>query len=566
VYQKSNVAQSDGAVKERWDRARAAHLLEHYHQSGLSQEEFATQHHVPPRTLGHWIRREQGLEDDPQRVAFFESPAGVEFLHQMHLAAHLCFHQMGNSGLRLLGEFFDLCGLRPYLACSYGAQHAYSTTLRQHILEFGRQETERLGSAMPAKQITLAEDETFHPQVCLVAIEPVSNYIVAEQYEQQRDALTWNSVVSAATEGLNVTVVQVTGDGAKGLRAHALNELGAHYSPDLFHIQQDVGAAFYPALRGKVQHVASAIEQKQQEAAKWQACQEKVEQERAQGRKKPGPPVDYQKRIDQCHLYVESWEKIQQQWEERQEQAQQQQRQLSDTYHPFNLNTGAACKEKVAKRKLTACFDRLAEMAQQWDLGERSQQRLAKARRQLAHLWQTIAWFWVIVGLRLAPFDLNAAQRLAAERLISFHYLSLAAEKAGSPDERRRLHELAAAMRQQALARDGPLAGQDPEWLDQLDQTARQCAELFQRSSSCVEGRNGQLALRHHSFHRLDGGKLPALTVLHNFHIRRPDGTTAAERFFEAPPADMLTWLLERMPYPSRGAARRSADTTRQAA
>ena len=36
-----------------------------------------------------------------------------------------------------------------------------------------------------------------------------------------------------------------------------------------------------------------------------------------------------------------------------------------------------------------------------------------------------------------------------------------------------------------------------------LQTKARDCAALFQRSSSCVEGHNGQLSLRHHGLHRL---------------------------------------------------------------
>jgi Family of unknown function (DUF6399) len=57
-------------------------------------------------------------------------------------------------------------------------------------------------------------------------------------------------------------------------------------------------------------------------------------------------------------------------------------------------------------------------------------------------------------------------------------------------------------------------------------------AELFQRSSSCVEGRNGMLSLYYHRFHRLNIRSLKALTVVHNFHTRRADNTTAAERLF----------------------------------
>ena len=47
-----------------------------------------------------------------------------------------------------------------------------------------------------------------------------------------------------------------------------------------------------------------------------------------------------------------------------------------------------------------------------------------------------------------------------------------------------------------------------------------------------MEGRNGHLALKHHALHRLSLRKLGVLTVLHNYLIRRADGTTAAERFY----------------------------------
>ncbi|MFZ4676413.1 MAG: DUF6399 domain-containing protein, partial [Nodosilinea sp.] len=42
--------------------------------------------------------------------------------------------------------------------------------------------------------------------------------------------------------------------------------------------------------------------------------------------------------------------------------------------------------------------------------------------------------------------------------------------------------------------------------------------------------------MRHHSFHRLSPRKLQALTTIHNFFLTRPDGSTAAQRFFGHPP------------------------------
>jgi len=87
---------------------------------------------------------------------------------------------------------------------------------------------------------------------------------------------------------------------------------------------------------------------------------------------------------------------------------------------------------------------------------------------------------------------------------------------------------------------------------------ARECAQLFQRASSCVEGRNGQLALRHHSLHRISKRKLAALTTVHNYFSERDDGTTAAERFFGAKPRNLLEYVLDRVNLPGRSAQKRS--------
>lgn len=91
-----------------------------------------------------------------------------------------------------------------------------------------------------------------------------------------------------------------------------------------------------------------------------------------------------------------------------------------------------------------------------------------------------------------------------------------------------------------------------------LRETALWCAQLFQRSSSMVEGRNGWLALMHHSLHRISPRKLEALTVVHNYFIVRHDGTTAARRFFGQDHRNLFEHLLAVMPPPKRPAAARS--------
>jgi hypothetical protein len=97
--------------------------------------------------------------------------------------------------------------------------------------------------------------------------------------------------------------------------------------------------------------------------------------------------------------------------------------------------------------------------------------------------------------------------------------------------------------------RDGPW----PEELKQeLMKKGQEMAETFQRSSSCVEGRNGMLSLNFHRFHRLNERSLQALTIVHNFDVRRSDGTTAAERFFEAKHENLFESLVANVRIPGK--------------
>ncbi len=71
-------------------------------------------------------------------------------------------------------------------------------------------------------------------------------------------------------------------------------------------------------------------------------------------------------------------------------------------------------------------------------------------------------------------------------------------------------------------------------------------------AASNVEGRNAQLSPRHHGVRRLGKNRLKALTVVHNFHVKRPDGTTPAQRFFQAEHGNPFEWLVDNMNYPAR--------------
>jgi len=101
----------------------------------------------------------------------------------------------------------------------------------------------------------------------------------------------------------------------------------------------------------------------------------------------------------------------------------------------------------------------------------------------------------------------------------------------------------------EARIRDGPYSEElKKEWMKK----GRELAEIFQRSSSCVEGRNGVLSLNHHRFHRLNEKYLRVLTIVHNFDVQRSDGTTAAERLFETKHENLFDFLVKSVRIPGR--------------
>ena len=113
------------------------------------------------------------------------------------------------------------------------------------------------------------------------------------------------------------------------------------------------------------------------------------------------------------------------------------------------------------------------------------------------------------------------------------------------------LRALAERLRTPLFEPGGALAELREGQQDQLNQQAKELAEVFQRSSSHVEGRNGYLSLRNHQLRGLDRPRKRAcLTAMHNFFLTRSDGTTAAERFFGQKPRSMFAAILASVAIP----------------
>jgi hypothetical protein len=553
----SRDVQTDDTQQRQWKREESVgHVaaFEVMASQTMSQRQYAREHDVPRTTLQHWLARKGSLDASATMVEWFESSQGLAFLHRLIIAVQFGMTYFSLGGLRGVQRVLELAGLERFIANSFGSRQKLGTSMESKIGEFAKEQRASLGAQMAPKQITVCEDETFHPQVCLVAIEPVSNFILLETYSQNRDEQSWNAALKAGLEGLPVQVIQSTSDEGKGLLAHARAGLGAHHSPDVFHIQREPCRAVCSTLAAQVRRAEQSVHQGQAEV---QACLEQAQAWPLQPHG-PGRPLDFAGRVAAAQDAVAQKELELEAAAERQERARRAVRGISKVYHPFALDTGSVRSAAQAVIELEQHFGQLKAVAQEASLPERCHKGIDKAHRLVPAMGHTLAFFHQQVQAQLGALDLPPQQaRLVEHSLLPAAYLERVAKKASPADARAQLRDqVDRILGASDVAAD--VAALGPGQRAPIDQVVAACADLFQRSSSCVEGRNGQLSLRHHGLHNIAPSRLEALTAVHNYFLLRPDGTTAAQRFFGAPPGDLFGFLLDQLEMPARPAAKRS--------
>jgi hypothetical protein len=172
------------------------------------------------------------------------------------------------------------------------------------ILKLRQEESARLAQDMPTKAITLAKDETFTGGLCLVAAEPKSNDIVLEQAAHARDQDTWQALMGKALSGLNGQVMQSTSDAAPGLLAYVAHHLGAHHSPDVFHVQHELVKAVSGPMATKQRAAAKAACEAQERLAQVQG--QLQESAHAPHKRGPGHPPQVAASLEQLEQDVQA--------------------------------------------------------------------------------------------------------------------------------------------------------------------------------------------------------------------------------------------------------------------
>jgi Family of unknown function (DUF6399) len=531
----------------RWDRFERADLFEQYRElrtQGFSERQAAKELKVPRTTLQAWRIWHDTLDICPHVAEFFQGGPGLAFLHRLVIAFHMVCVEVGACGIRLVCLFLNLTGLNRFVAASYGAQQQVNVQIEQAMVAYDQDETARLAPDMPQKDLTVTQDETFTGGLCLITMDPDSNFIMLEQPAPARDQTSWNEHMAPALAQFNCRVIQSTSDEAPGLLAYVEHYLEAHHSPDLFHVQHELVKAVSGPMATKERAAHKAVTEATEQLERLQSDPQNTGDQPQ--KRRPGRPPKNPMSREQAEQVLEAARREHERLAKQREQVKASIRGIGHDYHFVDLERGVRRNGQLIASDIQDHIEQIRTVAHHEGLSQSCLERIEKAERGVPKMQATIEFVSRYVSQQVDQLDLTPPVSFAMHaKLIPSYYLDRIAEtrtvERGEP-----LRELAERLRTPLFEAGGVLSMLGLESQDQLRNEAKRLAVVFQRSSSNVEGRNGYLSLRSHQLRGLDlPRKRQCFTAIHNFFLTRPDGTTAAERFFGRKPRSMFAAILE---------------------
>src|SRR5499427_2333570 len=355
----------------RWDQFERADLFEQYQElrtQGISERQAAKALQVPRTTLQAWRLWHDTLDICPHVAEFFQSSPGLAFLHRLVLACHLIYVEVGACGIRLVCLFLHLTGLNRFVASSYGAQQQVNCQVEHAIVDYRQSETARLAKDMPHKDLTVAQDATFTGGLCLITMDPESNFLILEQLAQARDQTSWNAFMAPALAQFNCRVIQSTSDEAPGLLAYVEHYLEAHHSPDLFHVQHELVKAVSGPMATKERAAYKAVIEAQEQLQRLQThpiSTSEVPDKRGPGRSSK-EPVSLEQAQQALDLATEEHERL----AEQRAKVQQSIRGIGHDYHFVNLERGVRRNGQLIAADMQEHIEQIRTVAQQEGLSQ----------------------------------------------------------------------------------------------------------------------------------------------------------------------------------------------------
>ena len=469
-------------------------------------------------------RRNQHPESE-----LWESSAGQQWLRLLVLATIFIFALQGGIGCERLSQFFHLLRLQRHIGVSPTALRSLRTRMESAIIDYQQQQHKVIENISSQVEVCAAADETFFDQVILVMLDLPSGYIFVEEITDNCQYETWQSRVSQTLTSLGLKVKYLVSDRAKAIVKLALNDLGTDCkqatadSPnafglpcasisDLFHVLYDLNRS----IGFELNCLNTRLEKQVKRALLNQSKPEIIQE------------LEIKKQILQKSqvIYNHCCYSI------------------TTCLHPFDINQNTIQTTDLVKLNLESIQATLQNIYTTHKLQD-PRNGIRKLKNQIPSLSAIVDlwWFWVDQCLADNQHEANVILWVK-EYLLPAVYWQQHASRTKNPNLRNDYN--AAYIKALAFLEQHPVTID----LSELDREqwwnwAIWMVSKFQRSSSAVEGRNGYLSQVHHNRRGLSTKRLQVSTVIHNFSLKRNDGTTAAERLFGQQFPDLFEYLVK---------------------
>ena len=433
-------------------------------------------------------------------------------------------------GADKLSRFFKLIRIDTHVGVSPSALRQQLSRM-ENLLPLFQQQCEKEASVQACSAVVAMDETFFGDFLILVLMDLSSGYLILEDVSDDRRFDTWFEKAVPRLKELGIDVKHAVSDRAKALIKLAITGFDCQSGADIFHAQQDISKWLGATLgrrheQAKTQlGTAEALLQKKTDNNLAELVQV-VDAERAL------------EQIQEAHAdYHENLAGI------------------AEDVHPFSLQTQQPSRvEQVISclEKRAQAFEKIAQSQAIADL----KQTMNKFRNQLNDLSANVETWWLWVMEILAGLSVDeTTQYWLIHTLLPTVYWHQQLHKTQNPRQREKYRQAwqEAAQNLQADTFTATLPDSELQrWLEWAEWMARH----FHRSSSAVEGRNGYLSQMYHNGRGLTEKRLRALTVIHNYGLKRADGTTAAMRLFGQTFPDLFSWLVGEMgelPLPRKG-------------
>ena len=478
------------------------------------------------KSSAHRHLQAQKQRNQHPESSLWETEAGSAWQRLLVFAALYVFGLKAGVGADTLSLFFKMIRIDTHVGVSPDALRTQINKM-EVLLPLFQEECEKSVDKQK-RQVVAGLDETFFGNfMILVLMDLRSGYLLLEDIADDRCYETWYKKVSPRLESLGIEVNHAISDRAKALIKMAVTGFKCESGADLFHAQQDMSRW----LGAKIGRRTASAEKDLQAA---QTAEDNVSK------------IATMLKITGLKTTRMTAEKELEKAKKTQADYHENLQGIGDEVHPFSLNDSRINNAEKVEQQLELRAQAFEKIAKEQEINDHKGV-MKKFRNQIKPLAVSISfwWLWVCETLQSLELDDDTELWLTSTLLpVVYWYQKMEQTKNRNTKERYRKAWEAASEKLKADPFSTKLSISEMErWLTLAENMARQ----FQRSSSAVEGRNGCLSQMYHNGRGLNEKRLKALTVIHNYGIRREDGTTAAMRLFDTEFPDLFSWLLDEM-------------------